>query len=94
MPLQDLLDSQPHRLSADTEAVLAALGEVLDAPWTTYQRSKASDLQFAPFTDAQGTERANSVNLYEWTYELDPDVSVRRGAWQSFSAGLKAYNHT
>ena len=94
VPLQDLLDTQPHRLGADTEQVLAALGEVLDAPWTIYQRSKASDLQFAPFTDAQGTERANSVNLYEWTYDSHPDPSVRRGAWQSFSTGLKAYNHT
>ena len=94
VPLRDLLDTQPHRLSAETEEALASLGEVLDAPWTIYQRSKANDLQFAPFTDAQGTERANSVNLYESTYETHPDVSVRHGAWQSFSAGLKAYNHT
>jgi oligoendopeptidase F len=92
--LQDLLEVKPHRLSPDTEKVLASLGEVFDAPWMIYHRSKASDLQFAPFTDAQGTTRANSVNLYEWTYESHPDVNVRRGAWQSFSAGLKAYNHT
>ena len=92
--LQDLLATRPHRLSADTEQALAALGEVLDAPWTIYHRSKSGDLQFAPFTDARGTSHANSVNLYEWTYEPHPDVSVRRGAWQSFSAGLTAYNQT
>lgn len=92
--LHDLLETKPHRLSADTEKVLASMGEVLDAPWMTYHRSKAGDLQFAPFTDAQGTTRDNSVNLFEWTYETHPDPSVRRGAWQSFSAGLKAYNHT
>ena len=92
--LQDLLATKPHRLSADTEKVLAYLDEVLDAPWTIYHRSKAGDLQFAPFTDAQGAIRANSVNLFEWAYEPHPDVSVRRGAWQSFSAGLKVYNHT
>jgi oligoendopeptidase F len=92
--LHDLLEAKPHRLSADAEQVLASLGEVLDAPWTIYHRSKASDLQFAPFTDAQGEARANSVNLFEWTYDAHPDVSVRRGAWHSFSAGLKAYNHT
>lgn len=94
VPLQDLLDTKPHRLGAETEQVLAALGEVLDAPWMIYQRSKANDLQFAPFTDPQGQTHANSVNLYEWTYESHPDVAVRRAAWQSFSAGLKAYNHT
>ena len=92
--LQDLLELKPHRLSADAERVLASLGEVLEAPWMIYHRSKASDLQFAPFTDAQGTTRDNSVNLYEWTYEAHPDVNLRRGAWSSFSAGLKAYNHT
>ena len=92
--LHDLLELKAHRLSADTEKVLAALGEVLDAPWTIYHRSKATDLQFAPFPDAQGSTHANSVNLFEWTYDSHPDVSVRRGAWQSFSAGLKAYNHT
>jgi oligoendopeptidase F len=94
VPLQDLLALKPHRLHADTEQALAALGEVLDAPYTIYQRSKSSDLRFAPFTDAQGITRANAVNLYEWTYEPHPDVAVRRAAWQSFSAGLQAYNHT
>ena len=92
--LQDLLDTRPHRLGADTEQALAALGEVLDAPWLIYQRSKASDLQFPPFTDAQGNSLANSVNLYEWTYETHPDVQLRRAAWQSFGAGLKTYQHT
>ncbi len=92
--LQDLLDTRPHRLGADTEQALAALGEVLDAPWLIYQRSKASDLQFPSFTDPQGNTRANSVNLYEWTYDTHPDVGLRRAAWQSFSAGLKAYQHT
>jgi oligoendopeptidase F len=92
--LQDLLDTRAHRLGAETEQALAALGEVLDAPWMIYQRSKSSDLQFAPFADAQGRSHANSINLFEWTYDSHPDTSVRRGAWQSFSAGLRAYQHT
>ena len=92
--LETLLETRPHRLSADTEGVLASLGEVLGAPYMIYNRSKSSDIQFAPFTDAHGTERANSVNLYESTYESHPDAGVRRAAWTSFSAGLKAYNNT
>ena len=94
VPLQDLLDTRPHRLAADTEQALAALGEVLDAPWLVYQRSKAGDLQFAPFSDAQGQRLPNSVNLFEWTYDSHPDAGLRRAAWASFSAGLKAYHHT
>ena len=92
--LQELLETKPHRLSADAEMVLASLGQVLDAPYTIYQRCKAGDMQFAPFTDALGITHPNSVNLYEGVYEGHADVSVRRGAWASFSAGLQAYNNT
>ncbi len=92
--LQELLETKPHRLSADAEKVLASLGQVLQAPYTIYQRSKTGDMQFAPFTDAQGTSHPNSVNLYEGVYEGHADVSVRRGAWASFNAGLRAYNNT
>ena len=53
--LNDLLELRPHRLGADTERVLASLGEVLNAPYMIYSRSKSSDMQFAPFTDAAGT---------------------------------------
>ena len=94
MHLQDLLDLKPHHLGADTERVLAALGQVLGAPYMVYSRSKSNDIQFAPFTDAAGTTYANSVNGFESNFEAHSDTSVRRGAWQSFSAGLKAYNHT
>jgi len=89
-----LMETKPHRLGAETEGVLASLGEVLGSPYMVWARSKASDIQFASFTDASGTTRPNSFNLYEATYESHPDASVRRGAWASFSAGLKAYNNT
>ena len=92
--LERLLETKPYRLGAETEGALAALGEVLGAPYMVYQRSKASDMQFASFADAQGTQHPNSFSLYETSYESHPDTSVRRGAWQSFSAGLKAYNNT
>lgn len=92
--LNDLLDLRPHRLGAETERALAALGEVLNAPSMVYNRSKAGDVQFAPFSDAAGTVYANSVNGFESNFETHADTSVRRGAWASFSAGLKAYNQT
>jgi oligoendopeptidase F len=94
VPLERLLQTRPYRLGAETEGVLASLGEVLGAPYMIYQRSKSNDIQFAPFIDAQGTPHPNSFSLYETSYESHPDTSVRRGAWQSFSTGLKAYNNT
>ena len=94
VPLERLLETRPHRLGAETEGALAALGEVLGSPYLVYQRAKASDMQFAPFIDAQGVQHPNSFSLYETSYEAHPDASVRRGAWQSFSSGLQAYNNT
>ncbi len=94
-PTLDRLAAQkPHRLSAETERVLASLGEVLDAPYTVYSRAKTGDMTFAPFTDAAGTSHPNSFNLYQSTYETDVDTSVRRAAWASFCAGLAPYQHT
>ena len=92
--LRDLLALRPHRLGADTERALAALGDVLNAPSMIYNRSKSSDMQFAPFNDDAGTTYANSVNGFESNFETHSDTSVRRNAWASFSAGLKAYNQT
>ena len=63
-------------------------------PYMVYGRSKSNDIQFAPFTDAAGTTYANSINGFESNFETHSDTSVRRNAWQSFSVGLKAYNHT
>ena len=92
--LLDLLETKPHRLSAEAESLLASLGEVLGAPAMVYNRSKSSDIQFAPFKDATGTTYPNSFNVFEASHETHQDTSVRRGAWKSFSEGLKAYNHT
>ena len=92
--LDELREQLPHRLGADTERVVAALGEVLDAPYMVYNRSKQGDIQFAPFTDAAGTVYANSFNAFESSFELHADAGVRRAAWASFSAGLQAYNQT
>jgi oligoendopeptidase F len=92
--LDDLLALRAHRLGAETERALASLGEVLNAPYMIYSRSKSGDLQFAPFTDAAGEVHANSFNGFESRFETHSDPSVRRGAWASFSAGLKAYNQT
>ena len=92
--LNDLLVLRPHRLGADTERVLASLGEVLNAPYMIYSRSKSSDLQFEPFSDDAGAVYANSVNGFESNFETHSDTRVRRSAWASFSAGLKAYNQT
>src|SRR5664279_275834 len=81
-------------LSPETERVLASLGEVLDAPYTIYGRTKTGDMHFAPFIDGAGTSHPSSFNLYQSSYEGSEDTSLRRAAWASFCAGLAPYQHT
>jgi len=92
--LDDLQALRPHRLGAEAERTLAALGEVLESPYMVYNRAKSGDLQFAPFTDAEGTTYANSVNAFESNFETHADAGVRRAAWTSFTAGLKSHHQT
>jgi len=92
--LSDLLQKKPYTLSSETEEVLASLGEVFEAPYMIYQRSKLSDMQFSPITDAQGNELPVSFALYEDHYELSPDTETRRKAYQSFVNTLNQYKNT
>ncbi|MFB6365510.1 oligoendopeptidase F [Paenibacillus elgii] len=92
--LTELLETKPHRLQAETEAVLASLGEVLGAPYTIYQRSKLSDMSFASVEDGEGVTRPVSFALYETDYELSPDTVLRRNAYQSFTGTLESYQNT
>ncbi|MGY3718139.1 oligoendopeptidase F [Sutcliffiella cohnii] len=93
-PLNELLETKPHTLHPETEETLAALGEVLSSPYMTYQRSKSSDMTFAPFQDDQGKELPLTFATFEDRYELSPNTEVRRNAFQSFTNTLKQYQNT
>ncbi|EPZ48131.1 oligoendopeptidase F [Alicyclobacillus acidoterrestris] len=92
--LQKVLDFKPYRLSPETESTLAALGQVFDGPYLVYQRSKLSDMQFAPAKDATGQEHPVSFALFEDVYEFTPDTVLRRNAYESFVETLKSYKNT
>ncbi|MGG1659842.1 oligoendopeptidase F [Brevibacillus sp. NRS-1366] len=92
--LSDLLETKPHRLSAETEATLAALGEVFAAPYTIYQRGKLSDMSFDSVTDAEGVEHPVSFALFESDYEMSSDTTLRRAAYESFSHTLASYQNS
>ncbi|UTR09740.1 oligoendopeptidase F [Evansella sp. LMS18] len=94
IPLERILEKKPHALSPETEEVLAALGEVTEAPYKIYSTSKSSDMVFDPFTGTGGEEKALSFALFEDQYELSPDTEERRNAYQSFVKTLKQYENT
>ena len=89
-----LLETKPHRLSVESEEVLASLGEVLDAPYKIYGTSKTADMQFASIEDEEGNQLSVSAALYEDRYEFSPNTTVRRKAYESFVGTLEQYKNT
>ena len=92
--LEQVLSNKPYVLSHETEAALAALGEVFAAPSNIYGLSKSGDMSFDSVRDSKGQETPVSFATYEETLELSPDTVLRRSAYASFSEGLKRYQNT
>lgn len=92
--LEKILIERPHKLHPETEEALAALGEVMEAPFVTYERARSSDITFEPVTAPDGRTLPVSFSLYEDELELSADTAVRRAAFDSFTRGLKAYQNT
>ena len=92
--LSDVMEKKPYRLTPDMEEMLASLSEVHDAPYMIYERSKASDMEFAPIIDENGKELPMSEALYEDRYEIIADTSIRRKAYDSFIETFERYKNT
>jgi len=92
--LEQILSNKPYVLSHETEAALAALGEVFGAPNTIYQLGKSGDMTFESVRDSKGRDTPVSFATYEETLELVPDTILRRNAYSSFSEGLKRYQNS
>lgn len=92
--VEDLYEAKAYKLSDDTEEALAALGEVTEAPYNIYSLSKAADMQFDDFKNAEGETLPNSFGLFEGKYEYSEDATVRKNAYASFNKTLKQYKNT
>ena len=91
--LGDLLENKPHRLSPETEKVLASLSNVFSAPYEVYNMAKLADMKFDSFT-VDGKEYPLGYSLFEDDYEYTTDTSVRRAAFAAFSEKLRQYENT
>lgn len=76
-----------HMLAPETEAVLAALGQALDAPHTIYNAIASADLKFPAVEGADGQLIAMSIARYS-RLAGSTDREVRRKAYESLAAGL------
>ena len=91
--LAEILREKPHRLSAETEKVLAALRPVFNAPYDIYHMTKLADMKFGSFT-VNGKEYPLGYSLFEDEYEYEADTDVRRAAFRAFSDKLREYENT
>ena len=91
--LAEILREKPHRLSAETEKVLAALSPVFNAPYDIYHMTKLADMKFDSFT-VNGKEYPLGYSLFEDEYEYEADTDVRRAAFRAFSDELRQYENT
>ncbi|WP_246943378.1 oligoendopeptidase F [Bacillus pinisoli] len=92
--LELLSKKKAHRFNPETEQVLAALGDVLQAPYQIFGMSKLTDMQFSPIEDEEGNELPVSFSLFETRYEFSSETSLRRKAYDSFVSTLKQYKNT
>lgn len=91
--LAEILREKPHRLSAETEKVLAALSPVFNAPYDIYHMTKLADMKFGSFT-VNGRKYPLGYSLFEDEYEYEADTDVRRAAFRAFSDKLREYENT
>lgn len=91
--LAEILREKPHRLSAETEKVLAVLSPVFNAPYDIYHMTKLADMKFGSFT-VNGREYPLGYSLFEDEYEYEADTDVRRAAFRAFSDKLREYENT
>ncbi len=90
--LADIIREKPHQLSAETERVLAALGQARNVPYQIYNMAKLADMKFPSF-HVGDKEYPLGYSLYEDNYEYEEDTQVRRAAFSAFSAKLCDYEN-
>jgi oligoendopeptidase F len=88
--LEELEARRPHLLSAESETVLASLGEVLTAP-SLIHRHVTATARISPIRDEHGTERPVSLGSYLYDLSSAPDRELRRRAYEALTDGYEPY---
>lgn len=91
--LEDALRRRPHVLAPETEETLAALGEVLNAPQTIWQRTTAADLVCPPIRNDADEEIPVSIARYVFGLAGSANRETRRLASEALAAGLNRHKN-
>ncbi|MDW7656525.1 MAG: oligoendopeptidase F [Bacillota bacterium] len=90
---EDIRRKKQHKLTAETEKALAALGPALGLPFIVYEQAKHADMDFGTFT-VDGKTLPLSFVLFENEYNLSADRAVRQASFTAFSDVLRRYQNT
>jgi len=91
--LSDALRSAPHTLSSESEAVLAASGDLLAQPTSVYQQLAFSDLPYPDFKLPSGETVRLDEPAYE-KYRQVADRAERKAVFDTFWGAYKKYEST
>ena len=91
--LTDLRRRKAHTLSAAEEKLLAAAGEMAQAPDTIYGALTDADMKFPDAVDAQGRRHPLTHGTFV-KLEESPDRTLRRSAYENLYDGLDGVKNT
>ncbi len=91
--INDIRRRKKHKLSPETEKVLAALSPTMQLPYTVYEQAKHADMDFGTF-EVDGVTYPLSFVLFENDYNLEAKTEIRRAAFEAFSKTLAKYQNS
>ncbi len=91
--LTDTRRKKAHTLSAAEEKLLAAAGEMSQAPDNIYGMFADADMTFQPAVNAEGKEFPLSQGTFV-PYQSSPDRVLRKSAYENLYKGFGAFKNT
>ena len=91
--LTDLRRRKDHVLSAAEEKLMAAAGEMAQAPINTFSSFINADLKFPDAVDGEGKNRPLSQSTFI-TYQEGADRDLRKSAYENLYGTLKNFRNT
>ena len=91
--LTDLRRRKDHVLSAPEEKLMAAAGEMAQAPINAFNSFINADLKFPDATDGEGKSRPLSQSTFI-TYQEGADRVLRKSAYENLYGTLKNFRNT
>lgn len=91
--LEQLIRERPHALHPETEATLAALGEILNAPMTIYSRAMTTDVKYDQVLNSRG-EPVQISPFVMLAFQPPDETAARRQAYQAIVKAWSGHQNT